>query len=240
MTPHSSDLVEVLRELGLTRAEASIYVCLLEAGGPLRVSEISRASSVSRGKCYAYLRRLERLGVVIRVSDRPLEYVARGFEEFATMLAVERCLEFWRVLEGYLGRTPLKYLAEVPSEILFFRGERVFWAALELSSLAERRIKALIGGPLLKISERLGSVIASKASSGVSCEVLASLNASIKTPLLRIRRVFTLRDLGGVVADDSTLVVYSSGRDIFGLMSPRPPLSWLLEAGLFSTVRPRP
>ena len=240
MASRASDLVRVLRELGLTRAEASIYVSLLEAGAPLSVSEISLASSVSKGKCYAYLRRLEELGGVVRVSERPLRYAARSLEEFAVTLAAERCLECWRVIAEHLGRGPLKRLDELPSEIAFFRGERVFWAVLELSSLAERRLKALIGGPLLKISERLSSIIASRSASGVSCEVFAVFSAPIRASSLRVRRVFTLRDLGGVVVDDSTLVVYSSGEEIFGLMSPRPPLSRLLEAGLFSIVRATP
>ena len=67
--------LQVLIDLGLTKVQARVYLTLIESG-PSRISAISRISRVARPEIYRNLSKLQRLGLVERIIETPLEYRA--------------------------------------------------------------------------------------------------------------------------------------------------------------------
>jgi predicted transcriptional regulator len=68
------ELVEALQEHGFTASDAKTYVSLLE-DHPATGYELAARSGVPRSAIYNVLRRLEGLGLVSAVQDRPAKYV---------------------------------------------------------------------------------------------------------------------------------------------------------------------
>jgi len=76
---------ETLLNLGLSRNEAKVYLCLARTGKK-KASEISRAVSLHRTETYRVLKGLEKKGLVSLVLEKPLKFVAVPFEKAITWL----------------------------------------------------------------------------------------------------------------------------------------------------------
>ncbi|RLE62975.1 MAG: hypothetical protein DRJ38_08630 [Thermoprotei archaeon] len=74
------EAIEALRRLGLSRYEALTYLHLLISGG-VSPKAVCDATGIPYTKVYDVLKRLERKGWIIQISDRPVLYVAKSPSE---------------------------------------------------------------------------------------------------------------------------------------------------------------
>jgi sugar-specific transcriptional regulator TrmB len=75
------DLIEALRELGLSAYDACVFAALQQSN-PANGNQISRQSGVPSPKVYASLQRLLERGLVTSSSTRPVTYVPLPIDEF--------------------------------------------------------------------------------------------------------------------------------------------------------------
>ncbi|OYT27588.1 MAG: hypothetical protein B6U95_05905 [Thermofilum sp. ex4484_82] len=71
---------EALRKLGLSRYEALAYLHLLISGGA-NPKSVCDTTGIPYTKVYEVLRKLEKRGWIVKASDKPLIYVAKGSSE---------------------------------------------------------------------------------------------------------------------------------------------------------------
>jgi len=100
-----------LRELGLSRHEASAYLALLTMG-EMTPRDVSEATGIPYTKVYDVLRRLERKGWVVAVSEGPLLYSARRPDDVLESLRqdfekkLSEVKDLLNVFEEGVGLTP--------------------------------------------------------------------------------------------------------------------------------------
>lgn len=75
------DILEKLIEFGMTRQEASIYVCLYKKG-ELTGYEVAKQTGISRSNVYGGLSELVDIGAAYRIEGSSNKYVAVAVEEF--------------------------------------------------------------------------------------------------------------------------------------------------------------
>ncbi len=75
------DVLEKLMEFGMTRQEASLYICLYQ-GGELTGYEVAKQTGISRSNVYGGLSELVDIGAAHRIEGSPSRYVAVAVEEF--------------------------------------------------------------------------------------------------------------------------------------------------------------
>lgn len=90
---------EYLVKLGLTKKEAEVYVALL-ASGPKTGMELSKLTSDPAPFVYRLLRRLEKKGLVFRISDNPMIFKAYPIDIVVSSLLDEREQEFKTLLSA--------------------------------------------------------------------------------------------------------------------------------------------
>ncbi len=76
-----TNTLEKLTEFGMTRQEASIYICLYR-GGELTGYEVAKQTGISRSNVYGGLSGLVNIGAAYRIEGSPGRYVAVAVEEF--------------------------------------------------------------------------------------------------------------------------------------------------------------
>lgn len=74
-------VLEKLMEFGMTRQEASLYICLYQSGG-LTGYEVAKQTGISRSNVYGGLSELVDIGAAYRIEGSPSRYVAVAVEEF--------------------------------------------------------------------------------------------------------------------------------------------------------------
>lgn len=74
-------IAERLMEFGMTRQEASIYICLYR-NGELTGYEAAKLTGISRSNVYGGLSRLVDIGAAYRIEGNPSKYVAVQVEDF--------------------------------------------------------------------------------------------------------------------------------------------------------------
>lgn len=89
---HISSLVEVEQALGkfnLNKSEIRVYLYLARFGAQ-KAQSVAEALGVHRTEGYKVLRRLEAQGIVSRIMERPMKFIAVPFESVLTNLIEER------------------------------------------------------------------------------------------------------------------------------------------------------
>ena len=71
---------ESLSKFGLLKNEAKIYLYLARFGGQ-KAQRISEALSIHRTETYKILRRLEKMGLIYRILDKPVKFVALPIDQ---------------------------------------------------------------------------------------------------------------------------------------------------------------
>jgi len=71
---------ESLSKFGLLKNEAKIYLYLARFGGQ-KAQRVSEALSIHRTETYKILRRLEKMGLIYRVLDKPVKFVALPIDQ---------------------------------------------------------------------------------------------------------------------------------------------------------------
>ena len=92
------EIVTNLAELGLTAKEAKVYFSLLK-NGPLTGTRLSRLLNDSPPVIYRLLKKLEKKGIVMRISDRPMVFKAIPIDIATSILVEEKEREYRRALE---------------------------------------------------------------------------------------------------------------------------------------------
>ena len=89
---HIGSLVEVEQALGkfsLNKSEIRVYLYLARFGAQ-KAQSVAEALGVHRTEGYKVLRRLEAQGIVSRIMERPMKFIAVPFESVLTNLIEER------------------------------------------------------------------------------------------------------------------------------------------------------
>ena len=73
-SPSEDDVVSLMKELGFTTSEAKVYLALLKQN-PATGYDLATRSDVPRSAIYGILHRLEAVGLVNAVQDKPAKYV---------------------------------------------------------------------------------------------------------------------------------------------------------------------
>lgn len=84
---------QMLKNLGLTVNQAKVYLSLLEMG-PLKVSEITKTTRITRPNVYPTLERLQQLGIVEKILTTPSSYKATPLREAVALLLEAKTLEY--------------------------------------------------------------------------------------------------------------------------------------------------
>jgi len=71
---------ESLSKFGLLKNEAKIYLYLARFGGQ-KAQRVSEALSIHRTETYKILRRLEKMGLIYRILDKPVKFVALPIDQ---------------------------------------------------------------------------------------------------------------------------------------------------------------
>ncbi len=95
MEPEFSE-PQILIDLGLTLKQARVYLALVKSG-PLRISAISRISKVARPDVYRTLSKLQKLGLVEKIIETPLEYRAVPMNEGLSLLLKTKTQQYEKV-----------------------------------------------------------------------------------------------------------------------------------------------
>lgn len=75
------NILESLMEFGMTRQEASVYICLYK-NGELTGYEAAKQTGISRSNVYGGLSRLVDIGAAYRIEGNPSKYVAVAVDDF--------------------------------------------------------------------------------------------------------------------------------------------------------------
>ena len=118
---------EVLENLGLTPAEAKIYLILLEQGGSLAGS-ISRNTGIHRRSVYDAIERLIQKGLV--------SYIKTNNRKYFEAVSPEHLLEILKKQEAEVNQVlpelkKLQQMTEGKNETLFFRGKAALKSAFD-------------------------------------------------------------------------------------------------------------
>ncbi len=157
-----TDILEKLTAFGMTRQEASIYVCLYR-GGELTGYEAAKQTGISRSNVYGGLSGLVNIGAAYRIEGSPGRYVAVAVEEFCgnKIKALEKEKEWLAENMPAMAETSDGYITiEGPVNIrnkiaamLEGAGQRIYLSAPEffieqikgdLEAAARRRIKLVL------------------------------------------------------------------------------------------------
>lgn len=80
-----SEIEETLIKLGLSKKETKVYI-FLAMNGEKKASEISSATSLNRTETYKVLMKLQKMGLVSVILERPLKFTALPLEDTLNML----------------------------------------------------------------------------------------------------------------------------------------------------------
>lgn len=95
MEPQFSEL-QVLVDLGLTLKQAKVYSALAKRGS-LRIMEISKSSKVARPDVYPALAKLQQLGLVEKIIEKPLKYRATPLKKGLSVLLETKTCQYEKV-----------------------------------------------------------------------------------------------------------------------------------------------
>lgn len=93
-----SEIEETLTKLGLSNKEAKVYIFLAKSGGK-KASEISSALSLNRTETYKVLMKLQKMGLVSVMLEKPLKFTALSLEDSLNLLIESKKLNI-KMLEG--------------------------------------------------------------------------------------------------------------------------------------------
>ena len=151
-------MIEKLMLFGLTRQEATIYICLYQTG-PLTGYEVAKDTGISRSNVYSALAGLVEKGAAYKMEAAANKYLAAPVEELCEnrmrllkeaegyLLPVEEETEGYITIEGYRHIQDKVYTmlqkAEKRIYLSLSASELVFWKE-ELQKLVLRQIKVVI------------------------------------------------------------------------------------------------
>lgn len=155
-------MIEKLMLFGLTRQEATIYICLYQTG-PLTGYEVAKDTGISRSNVYSALAGLVEKGAAYKMEAAANKYLAAPVEELCenrmrllkeaegylknNLLPVEEETEGYITIEGYRHIQDKVYAmlqkAEKRIYLSLSAPELVFWKE-ELQKLVLRQIKVVI------------------------------------------------------------------------------------------------
>ncbi|MEM0010431.1 MAG: helix-turn-helix domain-containing protein [Candidatus Bathyarchaeia archaeon] len=92
-----SEIEETLIKLGLSKKETKVYI-FLAMNGEKKASEISSATSLNRTETYKVLMKLQRMGLVSVIIERPLKFAALPLEDTLNLLIESKKMSI-KVLE---------------------------------------------------------------------------------------------------------------------------------------------
>lgn len=155
-------LIEKLMAFGLSRQEASIYLCLMKQES-LSGYEVSKQTGISRSNVYNSLSSLTEKGAASLIEGNPAKYVAVEISEFCTgvLRSLKRDAEYLQEnlkfetenSEGYISimgykniRNKLQYMLEHAKERIYLSitADKLRVALPELTDCAKRGIKVVI------------------------------------------------------------------------------------------------
>jgi sugar-specific transcriptional regulator TrmB len=87
--PYKEESVDVLKNLGLTSCQARLYLSLISCGA-CTVKQISIVSKIAREEVYLVLPKLQSLGLIEKILERPTKYKAIPVQECISNLLEER------------------------------------------------------------------------------------------------------------------------------------------------------
>ncbi len=161
-------VVAAMKQLGFTATDARTYIALMR-GHPATGYELAARSSVPRSAIYGVLRRLQNLGLINAIEDKPARYVP---------LAPERLVE---LLESRFTRN-LESFREVLTQVVGPTAEVATWTVVGYQALleqAERLIANATRQVCLSVwrreGERLSRALDAASARGVEV-VLFSFN----------------------------------------------------------------
>lgn len=155
-------LIEKIIQFGLSRQEASVYVCLLK-NGELTGYEVSKNTGISRSNVYNALASLVEHGAAYVMECNTSKYVAVELGEFCDnrirylcevkKVLLENAPHKTAMAEGYITIEGYRHILDKIHHMLTGAGQRIYFSAsvefielwkAELLSLAERKIKIVL------------------------------------------------------------------------------------------------
>src|SRR2546425_2741433 len=196
-----SDATEALRQIGLSRYEAVVFINLARAGAAT-AGDIARLSGVNRVQTYRALESLEGRGLVEVTLDRPKRYAARALNEVFDMMEEEKrselesldsirkgILEAWPKLSGE-GRES----ASVRLQVIKGRGQ-IYKALRRFVGTAKKEVLAFTTTKGIQRSYRAGlnEVLVAAMRRGVKPKLLADIDKTNAALMAQVARYVPLR-----------------------------------------------
>lgn len=225
------DVVEVLRDLGVTEYEAKVYAALLSLG-PATAAEASSASGVPYSKIYVVLSKLENRGWVEAQGGRPVRYLARPPAEALEILLSEESKRLRKLAEEAKGSLESLYKrgAEMRKpDVWVIRGlSSVVGKAVEIIGHAEAEV--LVSLPYLpEGGKEFLSILSLLGAKGVHVRILSTGGARLKIPGVEIRKRERLFGGGVIVDGREVLLILGQQNDVIGIWSNEPGLARFAE-----------
>jgi len=210
----------VLRELGLTVYESSVYLSLIERG-VMTASEVSESANVPFSKVYEVLNSLERKGWLDVERGRPSRYFAKApVEAFeASKHEVDEKMRSWEhIVSGELQPLYEKREFREKPDIWILRGEASVLAKLR-EMLNNARSQVMIAAPLFArdLAEKVMPFLASFGLGDVEVSVMVvgePRNWGLES-LTSIAEVRGRKDMfgGGVIVDGKEALLFLGEED---------------------------
>ncbi|MCC6013620.1 MAG: hypothetical protein LM593_04550 [Candidatus Verstraetearchaeota archaeon] len=197
-----NELINILKDCGLTESEAKVYLAILSKSG--NAKDISKRSNIPYTKIHNILSSLERKSLIVSSNGRPKIYYVKenGIEEYKSMIKEEIDKKFDK-LKQLLKRNFEK------SSIWIIKGkEEIASKICEMLLSSKREVKIAIPETSKWLIEKIAPILITVKNQGIKINILTSDN-DVSKIFMDISKVKT-RDImfgGGIIVDNSEIII---------------------------------
>ncbi|MDI9644707.1 MAG: helix-turn-helix domain-containing protein [Candidatus Verstraetearchaeota archaeon] len=231
--------LEKLTEVGLTEAEAHVYLALLKRRAEMGAREVSEASGIPYSKVYTVLEKLASKSLISVRRGRPTSYIVRMPSEALNeyrRLVVREVEEKFREVEAALETFQAETAAEKPDIWIIKSPEEIVRRArLTVSGAVNEVDVALPFVPNWAVEVFLPAFLRLKANNILTKVLLSSGAGEEKLGSISEMSDLRVRDKmfgGGVIADESEAILFIASEGATPIIA-----IWSNHAGLVQIAK---
>lgn len=198
---------ENLVKLGFTATEAKVYFKVVQEE-QLKVTELARATRITRTQLYPLLKRMVRKGYIEEVPSKPVSYKAVPPESLVSVLEEEKKNQFSLLLSlknNLEQLMPVQTVTAPPYDISIIKGEKnIVSKLLKLTNAAEKEIikTSAFERALEDKNRELSKATKQKVREGVKVVVHSSIKPENLSKIAKIRGKFNGAVFGGLIREE--------------------------------------
>ncbi|MCQ5337193.1 MAG: hypothetical protein NO475_03240 [Candidatus Methanomethylicia archaeon] len=203
-----NELINILKECGLTESEAKVYLAILSKSGDAK--DISKRSSIPYTKIHNILSNLEKKSLIISSNERPKIYYIKenGIEEYKFMIKEEIDKKFNKL------KQLLKKNFEKSNIWIIKEKEEIINKISEILLSSKKEVKIAIPEVSKWFIDKIIPILITIKNQGVEINILTS-DINISKIFMEFSKV-KIRDTmfgGGIIVDNNEIILLIEGSD---------------------------